>query len=117
VLNEWCLRLRHGATTGVDDLEASRPRVLALSENVPNPFNPATRITVDVPGRMEVHVLVYDVSGRRVATLLSGLVEAGSYELSWQGRNEDGRPVASGLYFCRLEAEGRNLTRRMLLLK
>ncbi len=116
-LNEWCLRIRYGATTGVDETGAPLPAAVALGANVPNPFNPATRIAFELPRPGAVDLAVFDVSGRRVATLATGFWPAGRHEAVWQGRDASGDRAASGLYFYRLDADGRMLTRRMLLLK
>ncbi len=116
-LNEWCLRFRYGSTTGVGADGAPLPAEVALGANVPNPFNPATRIDFALPQASEIDLAVFDVSGRRVATLASGPWAAGLHHVIWHGRDSSGRTVASGLYFYRLDADGRTLTRRMLLLK
>ncbi len=77
-----------------------------LLPNHPNPFNPLTVIPYSLPRAGRVHVAVFDGAGRHVAELLSQWQDAGSYELRWNGRRDDGRGVASGVYFCRLEFEG-----------
>jgi hypothetical protein len=66
---------------------------------------------------MEVDLSVFDVSGRRVATVISGELPAGHHTASWTGRDGKGRPVASGVYFYRLATDERTLTRKMLRLK
>lgn len=90
---------------------------LALSQNRPNPFRSSTAISFSLPARMEATLTVYDVGGRHVATVFSGTLAAGSKEVSWDGRDSRGRPASSGVYFYRLNAGGRILTRKMLLLK
>ena len=90
--------------TGVEDGGAAR--VTALLQNSPNPFGPSTEIAFSLarPGR--VAVAVYDVSGRRVASLKDGEAEAGSFRLVWDGRDESGRDVAAGTYFVRMQSRG-----------
>jgi hypothetical protein len=90
---------------------------LALEQNVPNPFNPSTRIAFTLPqaGRVEVHV--HDVTGARVATLLRANLGPGRHELEWSGRDHAGSPVASGAYFYTLVTGGRSLARKMILLQ
>jgi M6 family metalloprotease-like protein len=90
---------------------------LGLRQNVPNPFNPDTRIAFSLPSRMHVVLAVHDVAGRRVITLIDGSRPAGINDVLWNGRDSRGSRVASGVYFYRLEAGGRSFTRKMLLLK
>ena len=88
-----------------------------LGQNIPNPFNPRTMITysLEAPGHTEL--TIYDVSGRRVKTLVSGFVEAGQQEAQWDGRDDSGKRVASGVYLYRLVAGEFRETKRMVLLK
>ena len=89
------------------------------SRFLPNPFNPTTRIVYFVPdGAQEtVSLVVYDVRGARVRTLVSGVKSAGRYEVEWDGRNQNGVPVSSGVYFYRLVQRGFSDTRKMVLVK
>jgi carboxypeptidase T len=88
-----------------------------LERPFPNPFNPKTTIhfTLGEPGFVSLGV--FDVAGRMVRSLLSSELSAGEHGLSWNGRDALGRPAASGTYFIRLRAEGRELSRRVVLLK
>ncbi|MBN1827006.1 MAG: family 16 glycosylhydrolase [Candidatus Eisenbacteria bacterium] len=96
----------------------SPPRAFALHPNTPNPFNPSTTIAYDLARPSAVDLAVYDVAGRKVRTLVSaGNLSAGRHEVVWNGRGDDGRDVASGVYFCRLLAGGYSETRRLLLLR
>jgi subtilisin-like proprotein convertase family protein len=117
VLNDWCVRLTHDIATDVGGAAENVPSRLALKGNVPNPFNPVTTIYFDLPKKMNVSLAVYEPSGRRVATLRSGEIEAGSHQVTWDGRDDSGREVSSGVYFYRLEAEKDVMTRKMVLLK
>jgi len=103
----------------VTDADASPgvPSVLALHQNVPNPFNPVTVIHFDLPDAARVRLEVVDAAGRLVCILVDENYPAGQHEIAWDGRNRSGRPVASGVYLYRLEAAGRDMTRKMLLLK
>ncbi len=103
-------------SSGIDDeLEVlASPR---LDPVRPNPFNPTATIGYALPADGPVHLAVYDVRGRRVKVLASGEHEAGSYTTTWQGRNERGVEVGSGVYFLRLEAAGEVSTRKMVLVK
>ncbi len=108
-----------GAETvlGKKEVVVEVPRRLGLAQNVPNPFNPRTVIEVRLPRAMEVDLGVYDLHGRRVATLVSGRETAGVKRYAWEGRDDAGRPVSSGVYVVRLQAGSRSLSRRMLLLR
>ena len=90
---------------------------LALGQNHPNPFNPVTRIdyTVDLEG--PVHLAIYDISGKLVRTLINRRMRSGSHEAEWDGRDNGGRAVASGIYFYRLTAGKNSLARKAVLLK
>ena len=91
---------------------------LALGQNRPNPFRGETKISFTVPGEFAVIDLsIYDLAGRRVRSLLSGRVPGGAYTERWDGLNEQGRHVASGVYFYRLKGEDRKLTKKLVLLR
>ena len=102
------------AAVGDADLLPSRPVLLG---NQPNPFNPTTRIAFALPQAGFARLTVLAVDGREVATLLADELPAGTHEVFWNGRDQQGRPVASGAYLYRLEAAGAAATGRMLLLK
>ncbi len=90
---------------------------LLLPQNSPNPFNPRTTIKFALPSAQDVELIIYDLEGRKVRTLLQGLQPAGARRVSWNGRNDQGVPVASGLYFYRLKTDRETLTRKMTLIK
>jgi predicted glutamine amidotransferase len=93
------------------------PHSISLSQNYPNPFNVSTSIRYEVHARTAVRLAVYDVLGRRVKTLVDEVQAVGSYVTEWNGRSEDGHPVASGVYFCRLETTGESAVRKMVVMK
>jgi hypothetical protein len=95
-------------------LPGSRP-TLRLRSAAPNPFNPRTRIGFDLPEAGPVRLTVHDVQGRLVATLLDEERRPGPHEIVWEGRDSRGRPVASGVYFLRLEAVGGSEASRVVL--
>lgn len=102
--------------TGVG--EEGAPEALALHQNVPNPFNPATTIRYDVPAPgTRVRLLVYDVRGALVRRLVDEWKKGGVYEESWDGRNGRGVRVASGIYFYRLTSGSESITKKMVLVK
>jgi hypothetical protein len=95
------------------------PAVFALGQNYPNPFNPETTISYDLPEETDVYLVIYDLMSRTVRALVYGYQQPGRHEVVWDGRDENGREVASGVYLYRLEERGRGVvaTRRMLLLR
>ncbi len=93
------------------------PQNYALYPNYPNPFNPSTTIEFDVPEQSMVKLVVYDVAGRRIRTLANGSYAAGHHQVVWDGRDERGVPVASGVYIYRLTAGSHHFTRKMMLMK
>ena len=93
------------------------PGPFALQQNYPNPFKPDTTIPFDLPAATRVELGLYNLAGQRVATLIDGVREAGSYHLRWDGRDDAGRMLASGMYLYRLAAGTRILTRKLLLLR
>jgi len=96
----------------------NRKRESGPSQSVPNPFNPVTAIRYDVPaGGAEVTLRIYDVAGRLVRTLVDEQQGAGRKTATWDGRNAAGHTVATGLYFCRMQAGKFVENRKMLLLK
>lgn len=103
------------APTGV--VEQSLPLVTALNQNYPNPFNPETTIQFDLATETAVTLRIYDIAGQVVRTLVSGSLPAGSYTELWNGRNESGSRVGSGIYFYVLEAGSYNSMKKMTLLQ
>ena len=89
----------------------------ALDQNEPNPFNPSTSIRFSLQEDAHVLLVVYDVKGRKVATLVDEWMAAGTHVAAWNGRGDNNRPVATGTYFYRLTAGGRSLARRAVFLK
>ncbi len=91
--------------TAIVERAAGVPEAFRLHGNWPNPFNADTIIAFDVSGSVPVHLVVYDVLGRRVRALYGGeLLTAGHYRTSWNGRDDEGRSAASGVYMYRLTA-------------
>jgi hypothetical protein len=108
--------LLSGAGTGIQTL----PRAFSLSQNAPNPFNPSTRITYGVPesgAATPVNIRVYNLRGALVRTLVDRTHQPGTYAVEWNGREESGRELPSGVYFYRLSAGNTVITRKMVLLR
>ncbi len=87
-----------------DSDEAALPRDLVLYGNYPNPFNPETRIRFSLPEEMQVKVTIYNLLGRKVRELSDEVMPAGAHHIIWDGRDRNGRPVTSGVYFYVLQA-------------
>ncbi|MCK4681199.1 C10 family peptidase, partial [bacterium] len=93
------------------------PGVLRLSQNYPNPFSPATDFTLVLPASGNVRLVVYDLRGRVVATVLDEHSPSGELTSRWDGRNDNGQPVAAGVYFARLEQAGRSDVRKIVVVR
>jgi hypothetical protein len=93
------------------------PEQTVLRGNRPNPFNPVTVIRYEIARAAPVTIQIFDAAGTRVRDLYAGTREPGIYDVPWGGIDDAGRPVASGIYFCRLVAGQVTDTRKMLLLK
>jgi C1A family cysteine protease len=100
--------------TGIPDGE---PRVLALSQNVPNPFNPVTSIDYSIPTEARVLLNIYDASGRFVRAIVDQTLAPNRYTAVWDGLTYGGERASSGIYFYRLIANGEELARKMILIK
>ncbi len=96
--------------------EAASP-TLSLGQNWPNPFRASTRIAVSLPREGPVQITVCDVIGRVVRTLVHGFMTPGQHEVVWDGKDDDGRSVASGVYLYRLDSQGSRYEGRMTLLR
>ena len=100
------------------EVSTAIPKVFALANNYPNPFNPATTIKYALPQAADVELTVYNVTGQAVRTLVAERQNAGRYAVEWDATNDSGHSLSSGMYFYRLEASGEFLeTKKMLLLK
>jgi hypothetical protein len=93
------------------------PDLLVLAQNRPNPFNPRTEIEFSLPTRAEVSLQVYDLEGRLVKSLVASEMPAGNHRVIWHGDDGQGTPVASGIYFYRLQTNEGSLVRKMTVLK
>jgi len=101
----------------VDDEWAALPKTLELKQNYPNPFNPQTTIRFAVGSAQNAILTVYNVTGQKVRTLFEGMVQAGEQSVTWDGCDDNGAVVASGVYFYRLSAESETQSRKMVFLK
>lgn len=106
-----------GSLTGLVDVNAGNPRFFRLAQNYPNPFNPATKITFETPRTTSIKLIIYNLLGQRIRTLINQKITAGDHQIEWDGRNEAGKTVASGVYLYRLSARGFQQTRKMVLMR
>lgn len=103
---------------GVDDEpESELPYRFELSQNYPNPFNPVTIIEYSVPSRTDITIDIFNVLGQKVRTLVNEAKAAGSYRIEWNGSDEAGNPVSTGVYLYRFQAGEVVQTKKMLLIK
>ncbi len=114
-LNMTYLLFENGVSSDITDAEL--PRAYGLAQNFPNPFNPSTRIQFALPKKGHVSLKIYNVAGQLVRTLQDGVLDAGSHELTWDGSNNLGSNVASGVYFYKINAgnDYENMKKMVLL--
>lgn len=101
-----------GNPIGINNISSKIPSVYSLSQNYPNPFNPITKIKFDVTKLSSVKIIVYNVSGREVVTLVNERLNPGTYETTF-----DGSSLTSGVYFYKMVTDGFSETRKMILIK
>ncbi len=104
------------SSLGLDN-EHQLPSEYVLQRNFPNPFNPTTVIRYEIPEQSRVVMTILDILGRRIATLDNSIQDAGYKSVVWDGSNELGKQVASGVYLYRIEAGEFTQTRKMILMR
>jgi len=102
--------------TGIDD-QVILPQVFSLSQNYPNPFNAQTVINYTLPTAGHVTLEIFNVLGQKVNTLFDEYQEAGYKSVIWNGNDNSGKNIATGIYFYRLSSSNEQITKRMLMLK
>ena len=100
-----------------DEILENIPSTFSLSQNYPNPFNPITKLDYNLPLRSKVNISIYNVLGQEIKTLVNGVKEYGYHSVTWDGRNDLGKDMSSGVYFARITSKGFTKTRKMLLVK
>jgi hypothetical protein len=103
--------------SSASDVPEVLPERFALNPNFPNPFNPMTTISFDLPEQSRVDLAVYSLKGELIATLLSRDFTAGNHEVTWNGTDQNGRAIPSGMYFAHLVAGDYRQTRSMVLVR
>ncbi len=101
----------------VSSLDNGLPEAFSLSQNFPNPFNPATTLRFGLPAATDVTIVVYDLLGQEVIRLINRRLEPGYHQVVWQGRDESGADVSTGLYMGRIATPAYTKSIKMLLLK
>jgi hypothetical protein len=117
--------LNYEATTGIfyitENMSNSEtdvfPSKFQLAENYPNPFNPITTLRYDLPENGLVTIIIYDMLGREVKTLINQTQDAGYRSVIWDATNNYGKPVSAGIYLYQLQAGEYIQTKKMVLLK
>jgi hypothetical protein len=100
-----------------DDEDFILPTEFIVHNNFPNPFNPTTTISYELPKNSFVNIIIYDVLGREVKVLVSGELVSGFHEIIWNGTNKLGHSVSAGVYFYTVSAGDKVQTGKMILLK
>lgn len=100
----------------VTSVEELKPATISIS-NSPNPFNPSTTISFTLPSSGRASLAVYSATGQRVRELITAQLPAGAHSVAWDGKNDSGKPVSSGIYLSRLETAGGTATGKMALMR
>ena len=106
-----------GVQADLQTSETAEPAMFELSQNYPNPVQSATTITYRLPGDEHVTLEIYDMTGRRIQTLVNGHRASGQHDVEWDGRDAAGQRVASGVYFYQIAAGSQRQSRTMTLVK
>ena len=101
---------------GVEDISILKPSNI-LYQNYPNPFNPETTISYQLPENSEVELAIYNLKGQKVKTLVNELLPAGQHSVVWDGKDDNGKSVSSGIYFYKLKTGNFEKTKKMILMK
>jgi len=118
-LNRFKLILGHPdyVDGAVEEVQATLPSRFSLSPNYPNPFNPSTRISYEVAVSGEVNLRIYNVLGQAVRTLVQDFRDTGKYTVEWDGKDEAGNNLPSGVYLFRFQAGGVSRVEKGMLIK
>lgn len=102
---------------GVANSDLINPAVTALKGNFPNPFNPSTSIRFSLKDASPVLINIYNLKGQLVKSLLKSELSSGNHQITWNGKDDRGAPVASGIYLYRMESNNFKATNKMMLMK
>lgn len=111
---------REGGFVAVEDVPISSPIATIgyqLMQNYPNPFNPETSISYQIPIWCHVEIKIYNIVGQEIRTLLDEKRDAGYHQIAWNGRDNSGQKVGTGIYIYQLKAEKFIISKKMILLQ
>ncbi len=117
VITDGFFEVSPGTDVGDENEPAGQPDRLTLFQNYPNPFNPITVIRYALPHECEVEITVYNISGQKVKTLAKQKERAGHRQVIWDGRNDEGEEVATGVYLYKIQAGEFTQSKRMVIIK
>lgn len=117
VVNQFMTAIEGRSLTSVGERQEEQPASFSLSQNYPNPFNPETTIEYQLPRAGQVKVVIYNLAGQLVRTLLDAQHAAGKFQTHWDGKDELGNQVASGVYLYQLQAGSFQATQKMILMR
>jgi len=101
-----------------DEINKIMPGKFALGANYPNPFNPETIIPISLPERSKISLTVYNILGQKVKTILNDVLDAGKHYINYNGTNNEGRKLSSGVYIIiMITGEGNSYARKITLIK
>jgi len=109
--------IESGDLSNIDLKGNGIPKRIVLSQNYPNPFNPETKFSYDLQKAGNVSIIIYDLLGRKIRTLANGFNTAGKHSVEWDGLTDLGNEAASGVYIYKLKANGKELSRKMNLVR
>ena len=112
----WVLK-NINVVIGIENNQSSTPGEYKLFQNYPNPFNPSTTIAFSIPASGNVRLVIYDILGNEVRTLINGRQTPGLQKISWDGRDNSGNTVSTGVYIYRITADGFTHSRRLVFIK
>ena len=115
IIDMGCYEFGAEPYAGINDDEI--PVIDYQLSNFPNPFNPETKIVFDLPESGQVKLVIYNIKGQKVKTLLDCYMSPGRSEMLWNSKDDNGKRVSSGVYFYKLQTPSKTLTKKMLLLK
>ena len=113
----WYTQRSISFPTNVEQNRDATPDNYSLSQNYPNPFNSSTLISFQLPHTSNVELEIVDLNGRVIKSLVNENKAAGSHDIRWNGKNEFGEDVPSGVYFYRLRADDFSASKKLLLVK
>ncbi len=107
----------NSVATSIDHTESGKVDHFKLYANYPNPFNPSTHIGFDVPARRNIRLVIYNVLGQQIRVLADRRFSPGHYEIQWNGRDENGNPLSSGIYFLHFKSGDFEQTHKLMMVR